>query len=427
MGWQQPPVAAVYALAGLAAAVFALLTARHAIDFRVYYATATAFRLHGGPVYGSHSGNGGTMIFRYPPLGLLLFYPLALLPFRWAVAVWGGLNGLALTGATRAWRQRFWKPQMNVGGRVAGVLVPVMLFGPYFVQELRSGNAQFMTVALSCWGLLLLERAPVRGASLLALATYLKVWPIFFGPLLLVRRRWKAAAAGVLWLLLLTPATSVLLGWRRTVSLSRQWVQQEYSLNTRGREIWYPSQSLHGVLARYLAPVDYSALPDSNYREVNIAHVGRTTVERLWLVCSLGLYVWLLIWTARLPQGAIEGQGAPSSGAFVEANAWAMAFCLVLLIEPNVHRIVLVDLLWPALTAARWLVERNTTTAARVLLWTAAIAALVEPLIPGAASQRFMQVLGVDFAIIALVSIGLWIAAGPRGLRAERAGAQSGG
>jgi hypothetical protein len=39
----------------------------------------------------------------------------------------------------------------------------------------------------------------------------------------------------------------------------------------------------------------------------------------------------------------------------------------------------------------------------RILIYGATVLALIQPLIPGAAAQRFFQVLGVDFAATSLL------------------------
>src|SRR5436853_1731318 len=58
------------------------------MDYRVYFYGASG--VFGGtrPVYGLSSGLGWPMHYRYPPLFLLIFAPLAMLPLGWGAAVW---------------------------------------------------------------------------------------------------------------------------------------------------------------------------------------------------------------------------------------------------------------------------------------------------------------------------------------------------
>src|SRR5437870_13301525 len=78
-------------LAGIAvaaAAGFVYYAASHALDFPVYYYGARGVFEGTRPVYGPGSGLGWPMHYRYPPLFLLLFAPLAMLPLGWAAAIW---------------------------------------------------------------------------------------------------------------------------------------------------------------------------------------------------------------------------------------------------------------------------------------------------------------------------------------------------
>jgi hypothetical protein len=51
-----------------------------------------------------------------------------------------------------------------------------------------------------------------------------------------------------------------------------------------------------------------------------------------------------------------------------------------------------------------------TTPLVRRLIYAAATLALVQPLVSGAGAQRFLQVLGFDFAVVLLLAVALWLA-----------------
>jgi hypothetical protein len=78
----------------------------------------------------------------------------------------------------------------------------------------------------------------------------------------------------------------------------------------------------------------------------------------------------------------------------------ALAFTMLILLQPFSQKYTLVVLLWPAMIAGRMTNEGK----ARVLLYVAAAVVFVQPLINGAAAQRLMQVLGVDFLATALLA-----------------------
>jgi hypothetical protein len=80
-----------------------------------------------------------------------------------------------------------------------------------------------------------------------------------------------------------------------------------------------------------------------------------------------------------------------------EGAAHSIFFCSLLIIEPNVQRIAYVALLWPVLYAGIVMTDQKAPQSMRWVLMGAATVAVLEPLVPGAASQRLAQVLGIDF------------------------------
>src|SRR5438309_4216501 len=86
----------------LIAVLAALYVARHPMDFRVYYFGARGVFDGTRPVYGRSSGLGWPMHYRYPPLFLLLFAPLAMLPLGWGAALWVLLKIVVLVFVLRA-------------------------------------------------------------------------------------------------------------------------------------------------------------------------------------------------------------------------------------------------------------------------------------------------------------------------------------
>jgi hypothetical protein len=144
---------------------------------------------------------------------------------------------------------------------------------------------------------------------------------------------------------------------------------------------------------RYLTVVDYSQVPDSNYAAVNFAALDPFVVRRLWLIVTGMIYAgFLLIANKRR-----------------ESNGWldhALAFALLPLLEPFTQKYALAILLWPAIVAAGLLARRSL----RLLIYGATMLALIQPLAPGAATQRFLQVLGFDFAACTMLTIAIAVA-----------------
>ena len=85
-------------------------------------------------------------------------------------------------------------------------------------------------------------------------------------------------------------------------------------------------------------------------------------------------------------------------------EAWidaGLAFCLVALLEPFTQKYALVIILWPAMAAGR-LFARTPS-----LICLSIGFALIQPLVPGAQAQRFMQAIGFDFAAMVVLAVAL--------------------
>ena len=364
--------------------------ALHPVDFPVYHQATRAMLKGQGPLYGPQSGLGWPMHFRYPPLFLLLFIPFALLPLKLGAGAWAALKFVVLDRLVRALASQLGWP----GGREAW-LVPLVVSGPYLVQEFRYGNAQFFIFALVAASLLWLRARPIAAAFALGLAASLKIWPLLFVPYLAARREWRV----VLWTLLFTLGLTLLpaayFGWGGNETLLRQWASQEFGTQFGAAQVWFPSQSLRGVLMRYLVEIDYSKLPDPNYRTVNLLALDPRSVRLLWLALATAGYVALLV----LARNRAQSPGYTEHG---------LAFCALALLEPITHRIVLVVLLWPGMVAGAALATKGDLPRwARATLYAAVCLLALQPLVPGAASQRLFQVLGVDFLATCLVAAAL--------------------
>lgn len=383
----------------LAAAAEAVLRPLKAIDYRVYFENAHHYFQTGAAMYGPASGTGWAGgVYRYPPVFLDLFRPLAALPLAAGAALWAGGQVVAGGWLLVAMRRRWGLPS------VARFWPALLLVAAYFLQAVRYGNAQVYIVVMVAAAVLAAER-PWLGGFWLGWAAALKVWPLFFLPCLLACRRWRlalaAASAFVGWTFLPT----LWRGWSAQWRLLGQWLAQERSiaaLNAKAGELWYPGQSLHDVMMRYLTRIDYSLTPDARYSQVDWLHLATATAERWWWGLALLLIAGLFYWLHR-------------SRRNLDAAA-ALMFCAVVVIEPHVHRLILVTLLWPAAWLAYERVHGQLQGGVRMLYGLAVLVAVIEPLVPGSARQRLLQVYGVDFW---LVVVPLTVAVACQGLRAK--------
>jgi len=369
--------------------------ATRSADLRVYYYVSRVLLDHQGQLYGPLSGIGWPQYFRYPPVFLLAFLPFALLPYKAAAAAWAALKCAVLYALACALGRRLDFPRTGFWW-----LVPVLLCGGFVTQEFGLGNAQFLVFALVAASLLSLEANSSRSAFLLAFATSLKVWPLFFLPIIAARRRARVAALTLILItgFMLLPAAYF--GWGDNLRLVRQWIAQEWGTGSLGVSTWFPSQSLSGVLQRYLTTMDYSKWPDPNYHQLHLLHMDPRLVTWISALLAAGAYLGLL-WLVRKTPATRESQPRLLLSE-------ALAFCALPLLEPVSHRIAFVVLLWPAMVAGLLLTAPGFPSPRSKLLICAAVAIeAVEPLIAGAKAQRLFQVVGVDFWATCILTAGL--------------------
>jgi hypothetical protein len=355
------------------------------MDLRVYHYGARGFFDGTRPMYGLSSGLGWPLHYRYPPLFMFLFAPMAALPLGLSAAVWVALKFVVLILLLRALARRFGLP-----GTVSEWLIPTLVAGVYVVEDFRYGNAQFFVFALVAVALLIARERPMMSGAALALAIAIKVWPAFFVPYLAARRDWKVVGWAVTLCIAFTLLPSLWFGLEGNLQLLREWTAQEFSTQLGQSEIWFPNQSLRGVLMRYLTRIDYAALPDSNYPTIEVVRWDPRTVRSFWLALAAAVYAGLLVLAYR----------RRDSSGLVEH---ALAFCLLALLQPFTQKYALVVLLWPALAAGKIL----KLPLARILTYSAIILILTQPLLPGAGVQRFVQVLGFDFAAATLLALAM--------------------
>ncbi len=366
-------------LIALAAGTVCGLRPLKAVDLHVYHAAARSFFLQSGPMYGPNEELGWPALYRYPPLFLCLFRPFASLPLSAAAGIWAALKVLLLGPLLWAWYRRYPPSRMS-----PALGISTLLLSPYLLYELQMGNVQFFLVEMVCLALLLCDEHPFVSSLLLGLAAAVKVWPAFVLLFLAVRGRgrWRIGVQTLIATGCFTVLPGLWLGWGNLFHLLKQWFLQEQRINALLGDRWYPSQSLRGVMLRYLTPVDYSGLPDPNYRHVNFVSLPSWEVRQFWLLLAVVLGLLALVWVYRCAH---------------DGAAYSIFFCSLLIIEPNVHRLAYSALLWPVLYAGIVMTDQKAPPIARWLLRGAAAVAVLEPLIPGAASQRLAQVLGVDF------------------------------
>ncbi|WP_420312686.1 glycosyltransferase 87 family protein [Streptomyces sp. YS-B37] len=230
------------------AAVVTVFTAtvpllRDWFDLRVYYGTIHTWLHHGGRIYDYHVP-GTAYGFTYPPFAAVSMAPMGYLGLGAAIVAALLLNLVALGVVLRilagpGWRRYGWFGWALVACGLA-------LFEP-LRDTFSFGQVNLLLLALvlgDCW---LLSTGRSRWAGVgIGLAAAIKLTPALFIGLLLLARRWKAAAV----------ATAVALGATGLAALvvpdasKFYWTRAMWDTTRVGRLDYVSNQSLQGVLAR---------------------------------------------------------------------------------------------------------------------------------------------------------------------------------
>jgi alpha-1,2-mannosyltransferase len=217
------------------------------LDLRVYRNGGGAW-LEGLPIYVDHFGSamgGPDLPFTYPPVAVVLFSPLSVVPLPVAICVVAVLNLVALTVLCLVAARRVCGPgplalRYGLGAAAVGTF-----FDP--VRETLSfGQINLLLavlVLLDC----LLARTRVPRGTLIGLAAAIKLTPAVFVLFFLAARQWRPA---------ITAFVSFLgfaaLGFLIMPSDAREfWFHALLDPGRVGRLTYTANQSLRGVVARF--------------------------------------------------------------------------------------------------------------------------------------------------------------------------------
>ncbi len=371
-------------------AVLSAIFLPHNTDFGAYWYGVRNFVDGSKPLYGPLSGMEYPQEFRYPPVTVLFFLPLTHLSLRvasfwWILVAWAACS-IATYLAIRAWKLRF---------TVAGVVLGVIFLAPYVVLAVKFGNVQPYLIALVLLALLFADTHPGWSGLALAVAICFKVWPLFFAPWLLLRRRRSAlyyagGATAVLW-----TAPVLFFGWSRYLYLLQDFFTHVVALASGPESVWYSSQSLRGVLLRLLTR---SVHPRDGYPDVSFASLPPALMVDCYLLLSILIYAYAVyvMWRSD------------------ESQRWlwdAGAFVLFSALQPFCMNSSLISLL-PAILAGAYVYStpagQYPAAAKRAFLVACALEVLsISPYLP---LQREVLMLGIDFWIMLALAVGLGFA-----------------
>ncbi|MFF1440005.1 glycosyltransferase 87 family protein [Streptomyces sp. NPDC058295] len=230
------------------AAVVTVFTAtvpllRDWFDLRVYYGTVNSWIHEGGRVY-DYRVPGTPYGFTYPPFAAVVMLPMALVGLRTAIVTALLLNLAALAFAVRVCVGPRWRRYGWYGAGLAACALA--LFEP-LRDTLSFGQVNLLLLALVLADAGLLASGRTRWAGVgIGLAAAVKLTPALFIGLLLVARRWRAAAVATT-----VAAAATALAALVAPDASRfYWTRALWDTTRVGRLDYVSNQSLQGVLAR---------------------------------------------------------------------------------------------------------------------------------------------------------------------------------
>ena len=239
---RQPLMVAVQLAVAAAAVLFALVISDHSlIDLDVYRA-ATKALLSGHGLYDSLPGAPFDLKYIYPPFAAVVLVPVSFLPVVVLHVLW-----TLLTVGLVFWTLHVLMARLGISSTE---LTPLALLAPTLLLEPIRGTLGFGQVNMVIVALVVLDCTGViprrfRGVGI-GIAAAIKVTPLAFGLLLLVRRDFASIVrAGVAFLLaagvgaLVAPGDSKLF-----------WTDVFFD-TSRGGKPWYgPNQAITGPLTR---------------------------------------------------------------------------------------------------------------------------------------------------------------------------------
>ncbi len=406
----------------------------HWADFHVYYSAGHSLLQGRTDLYAADFADSRIMDYRYPLFFLILFLPFCYLPYQAAEFVWLWFNLLILWWTIAAIKRGLELINLKVARINLILLISLLICAKFFIVSMRILNAHLLVLCLVFAAFyLLLKGRQISAAWLMALAITFKIVPVLLLPYFAVKKQWRFLTATVALIVVFNLLPAVYYGFDQNLQMLFDWrdhvmVNNEFH-NTNGPI----NVSLQGQLERYLTEIDYTRrVEDPNYPKINVLSLSPEFVNATAKIVSALMLAatLLLLWTAartRKKIGAAHSDFKSANSRFGESNniqklsvsktspafdslayhEFGFVICLMLLIEPRTNVYYLLALFLPIAAFLISLARRRSWFNVAVFAAILTISCLL-PLVPGAAAQRWLLIVGVDFYLTAI----LWLALG---------------
>ncbi|MCF8298016.1 MAG: glycosyltransferase 87 family protein [Saprospiraceae bacterium] len=247
-------------------------------DFKVYYSSTKAF-LSGEQIYGvSHGLSSG--FFKYSPFSLILYVPLAILPFGVAKIIFFFLTAFFAATTILISESLFKEYFENSVLKNGWILFTVFIvIATHLYRELHLGNVNLLLLLFSlvCLSFLLKEKN-ISAGLMYALIVLLKPHFLVLLPLLILRKKFKTT---------ITFIASLFIGFLFPVLFVG------FSGNTSLHQAWLSTMKTHNVNLIESQETIYSWI----YKIINpILNISSTNVFMIVVLLIVGaLILWLVL------------------------------------------------------------------------------------------------------------------------------------
>ena len=229
---------------------------------------------------------------RYPPTIRVLWAPLAALPIGVAAGIWALLSAAAVAMLPRALQRLSGIPLREQA-------LPWLAVLTFVLDAFALGQSDPVNLFLVTSGLALARGArPVTGAALIGLAGMIKVLPVAFWGVLVARRRFAGAAAGILLTLVASVGLLVVFaGWGPGLQSIGDWLtilrekEGPWGLVAHQNSLRENNEALAVVLARTFGDLE----PDLTRNAVSLARLPLAVIWKIWQgILAAMLVIWVL-------------------------------------------------------------------------------------------------------------------------------------
>jgi len=259
---------------------------RHYCDFRVYHHAAQEF-LAGNDIFDRDTE--AITPFKYSPFFAFIVSPLGFIPIKWAAGLFLLINFLATLALFKWSKLIIVEEQFSEKVKVLFNFFIVLFVSRFILLNWDSGQVVIIMCTLTVLSLYSLSRGKdIVAAALLAVAILIKYTPAILVPYFIVRKKFKAAAFTILFILLYLTLPALVVGVQKNFAYLASWIPSIISTSfDKGSFYDHKNQSIYSVVLRLTA-----SLCQGNFAELGMRW-------SMWLAYFLSFLLYLLVLVPR--------------------------------------------------------------------------------------------------------------------------------